>query len=125
MLEPLEPSRCPLTPNSKDSVPSFTAYTSNSSIPPPEFSRSPELRASNLRRTWPIQFTSNAADCQASSMVVVTYSTNNSGAEFDSPLYDSAVRSPEPVILKAKALPEDHPPRPTTSWTKAARSGVA
>ncbi len=40
----------------------------------------------------------------------VTYSICNNGAFEGDPLYDSAVRSPDPVITNTNGLPETQPP---------------
>ena len=56
--------------------------------------------------------------------VPVLYSTCSSGAPAGSPLYDSAVRLPLPVMIMASELPLDQPGRLTISWMMAAISGV-
>src|SRR5512145_2531371 len=50
--------------------------------------------------------------------------TRSSGAPAAEPSTASATRLPEPLITKAIALPETQPPRFTTCWTSADRSGV-
>ena len=52
------------------------------------------------------------------------YSTCSSGAPPAFPLYDSATRSPVPVIMITNEFPAAHPARPTISSTTGPMSGV-
>ena len=54
----------------------------------------------------------------------VVYPMANSGAAGASPLYDSAVRRPEPSTMMAKLLPLAQPERLTISWIMVLRSEV-